>query len=276
MGLGSLADFNLDEARERARKQRQLLTDGIDPLEARAAERAARALEAAKAITFEAAANSYFEQHQSKWKNAKHSAQFLSTLSAYVFPKIGRLSVAAIDTGLVLKCIEPIWTDKTETASRVRGRIEAVLDWATARQYRSGDNPASWKTIGKVLPAPDRLAKVNHHAALPYPELPAFMAALADREGIAARALEFTILTAARTGETIGATWDEINLREKTWTVPANRIKGGKTHKVPLSDRVIELLKALPTEKGTQHVFVGPVAGKGVSNMAMASVLRRD
>jgi integrase len=276
MGLGSLADFNLDEARERARKQRQLLTDGIDPLEARAAERAARALEAAKAITFEAAANSYFEQHQSKWKNAKHSAQFLSTLSAYVFPKIGRLSVAAIDTGLVLKCIEPIWTDKTETASRVRGRIEAVLDWATARQYRSGDNPASWKTIGKVLPAPDRLAKVNHHAALPYPELPAFMAALADREGIAARALEFTILTAARTGETIGATWDEINLREKTWTVPANRIKGGKTHKVPLSDRVIELLKALPTEKGNQHVFVGPVAGKGVSNMAMASVLRRD
>jgi integrase len=176
----------------------------------------------------------------------------------------------------VLKCIEPIWTDKTETASRVRGRIEAVLDWATARQYRSGDNPASWKTIGKVLPAPDRLAKVNHHAALPYPELPAFMAALADREGIAARALEFTILTAARTGETIGATWDEINLREKTWTVPANRIKGGKTHKVPLSDRVIELLKALPTEKGNQHVFVGPVAGKGVSNMAMASVLRRD
>jgi integrase len=275
MGLGSLADFNLDEARERARKQRQLLTDGIDPLEARAAERAARALEAAKAITFEAAANSYFE-HQSKWKNAKHSAQFLSTLSAYVFPKIGRLSVAAIDTGLVLKCIEPIWTDKTETASRVRGRIEAVLDWATARQYRSGDNPASWKTIGKVLPAPDRLAKVNHHAALPYPELPAFMAALADREGIAARALEFTILTAARTGETIGATWDEINLREKTWTVPANHIKGGKTHKVPLSDRVIELLKALPTEKGNQHVFVGPVAGKGVSNMAMASVLRRD
>jgi integrase len=275
MGLGSLADFNLDEARERARKQRQLLTDGIDPLEARAAERAARALEAAKAITFEAAANSYFEQHQSKWKNAKHSAQFLSTLSA-IFPKIGRLSVAAIDTGLVLKCIEPIWTDKTETASRVRGRIEAVLDWATARQYRSGDNPASWKTIGKVLPAPDRLAKVNHHAALPYPELPAFMAALADREGIAARALEFTILTAARTGETIGATWDEINLREKTWTVPANRIKGGKTHKVPLSDRVIELLKALPTEKGNQHVFVGPVAGKGVSNMAMASVLRRD
>jgi integrase len=215
MGLGSLADFNLDEVRERARKQRQLLTDGIDPLEARAAERAARALEAAKAITFEAAANSYFEQHQSKWKNAKHSAQFLSTLSAYVFPKIGRLSVAAIDTGLVLKCIEPIWTDKTETASRVRGRLEAVLDWATPRQYRSGDNPASWKTIGKVLSAPDRLAKVNHHAALPYPELPAFMAALADREGIAARALEFTILTAARTGETIGATWDEINLRER-------------------------------------------------------------
>jgi integrase len=275
MGLGPLHTYDLNEARERARKARQQLYDGTDPLEARAAERAQRALEAARAITFEKAARDYFDGHEKKWRNAKHRAQFLSTMQTYAFPKIGRLPVAAIDTGMVLKVIEPIWADITETANRVRGRIEAVLDWSKVRGYRSGDNPARWRGhLSEVLPARGRIQKTNHHAALPYAELPAFMAVLHEREGVAAQALEFTILTAARTGEVIGATWDEINLKEKTWTVPAGRIKGGREHRVPLSDRALEILHALPRERNNPFVFIGPRKG-GLSNMGMASALVR-
>jgi len=185
MGLGSLTVFNLTEARERARKCRQQIADGIDPLEARTAERARRVLEAAKSITFEKAAIAYHAAHQASWKNAKHAAQFLSTLRDYAYPKIGRLPVADIDTGQVLKCIEPIWQSKTETASRVRGRIESVLDWATVRGYRKGDNPARWKGhLSETLPSREKIQKVVHHAALPFAELPAFMAVLKQREGI--------------------------------------------------------------------------------------------
>lgn len=275
MGLGSLRVFSLKEARERARRARQLLADGIDPLEARAQGRAQKALEAARSITFEQAARQYFDQHERKWKNRKHAAQFLSTLQTYAFPKIGRLSVAGIDTGLVLKVLEPIWPDKTETANRVRGRIEGVLDWATVRGYRQGDNPARWKGhLENVLPARGQIQKVNHHAALPFAELPEFMTALAEREGIAARALEFLILTAARTGETIGATWEEIDLQEKTWTVPAGRMKASKEHRVPLSAPAVEILRALPREKDNPFIFIGPRKG-GLSNMAMAAVLIR-
>lgn len=183
--------------------------------------------------------------------------------------------MAEIDLGLVLKVIEPIWTTKTETASRVRGRIESVLDWATARGYRTGENPARWKGhLQHVLPARDHIKKRNHHAALPYPELPSFMADLRRREGIAARALEFTILTAARTGETIGARWDEISFSEKAWTVPAGRIKDGRKHRVPLSERALALLKALPHESNNDFVFIGSRANC-LSNMAMAAVLIR-
>jgi integrase len=275
MGLGPLHTIDLKEARERARKARQQLLDGIDPLDARKEQRAAQALAAARALTFEQASRQYFDQHERKWRNDKHRAQFLSTLQTYAFPRIGRLSVADIDTGLVLKVLEPIWPDKTETANRVRGRIEAVLDWATVRGYRTGDNPARWRGhLDNVLPARGQLQKVNHHAALPFNNLSEFMAALAEREGIAARALEFTILTAARTGEVIGATWDEIDLKEKVWTVPAGRIKGGREHRVPLSAPALEILKALPREENNPFVFIGPRAC-GLSNMAMASVLSR-
>ncbi len=275
MGLGALHVFSLKEARERARRVKQLLADGTDPLEARAAERAQRALKSARTITFEAAARQYFDAHERQWRNEKHRAQFLSTLQAYAFPKIGALPVAAIDTGLVLKVIEPIWQDKTETANRVRGRIESVLDWATVRGYRTGDNPARWRGhLSEVLPAREKIQKTVHHAALPFAELPEFMAALDQREGIAARALELTILTAARTGETIGATWDEIDLKEKSWTVPAGRIKGGREHRVPLSERALEVLRALPREKDNPFVFIGPRKG-GLSNMAMAATLGR-
>ena len=276
MGLGPLHTVSLQEARERARKARGQLLDGLDPLEARKAEHTRRALEAAKTITFEDAAVAYFNDHEKKWTNAKHRAQFLSTLKAYAFPTIGRLSVADIDTGLVLKSIEEIWRTKTETASRVRGRIEAVLDWATVRGYRTGDNPARWHgLISEVLPARGKAQKTVHHAALPFAELPAFMAALRECEGgVGSRALEFTILTAARTGETLGARWTEIDFDEKMWKVPADRMKASREHRVPLSDRAIEILQAMPRETKNPFVFIGSRRG-GLSNMAMAAVLKR-
>jgi integrase len=275
-GLGPVHAFNLKEARLRARKVRQLLADGVDPIDNRRAERAARALEAAKAMTFKQCAEAYIAANEGAWKNAKHAAQWASTLKTYVYPHIGHLAVADVDTGLVLKCIEPIWRDKTETASRVRGRVESILDWATVRKYRTGDNPARWLGhLEHVLPSKGKLAKVNHHAALPYAELPDFIRRLREREGMAARALELAILTAARTGEIIGARWDEIDLDDKVWTIPAGRMKGGREHKVPLSERAIQLLRALPTEEGNPHIFIGPRPGSGLSNMSMTVVLRR-
>jgi integrase len=275
MGLGSVADFTLDEARERARKARQLLADGIDPIAQRKAARATQALAEAKLVTFEEAVLQYYDQHASKWRNRKHRAQFLSTLKTYAFPKIGKLSVAAVDTGLVLKCIEPIWQDKTETANRVRGRIESVLDWATVRGYRTGDNPARWKGhLGEVLPAREKIQRTRHFPALPFSELPAFLRALDGREGLAAQALEFTILTVARTSETIGAQWPEINAREKLWTIPAKRMKAERDHRVPLSNRALEILQASPRERGNPFVFIGDSRG-GLSNAAMAAVIDR-
>jgi integrase len=274
MGLGPLHAFALKEARARARAARQLLADGIDPLDARKVERAQRAVEAAKAITFADAARQYFDQHEGKWKNRKHRTQFLATLRDYALPVLGRLPVAAIDTGLVLKCIEPIWRIKTETASRVRGRIEAILDWSSVRGYRVGDNPARWKGhLGEVLPARGQIKKVQHHPALPFAELPDFMATLAEREGMGARALEFLILTAARSGEASGAKWSEIDLEAKAWTVPASRMKGGRQHRVPLSDRAIALLRALPRE--ADFVFAGERLGTAISSTAMSNLLGR-
>jgi integrase len=276
LGLGPLHTIDLVEARERARKARQLLLDGIDPLEQKKAEKVTRQLAEAKALTFEQAATAYFNQHEKKWKNDKHRAQFLSTLKEYVFPTIGNLPIASIDTGLVLKCIEPIWSSKTETASRVRGRIESVLGWAKVRGYRSGDNPAQWKGhLSEVLPAKTSITKVEHHPALDYRQMPRFIEELRQREGISARALEFTILTAARTSEVIGAIWDEIDLDNKVWTVPPGRIKGGKEHRVPLSDAAVAILENIPTERGNNHVFIGSQKGSGLSNMSMTAVLKR-
>jgi integrase len=189
---------------------------------------------------------------------------------------LGGMAVSDIDTPAALRAIEPIWLTKTETASRVRGRIESVLDWATVRGYRSGDNPARWKGhLAEVLPARGQVARPVHHAAMPYREIPAFMAALREREGVAARALEFAILTAARTGEVIGARWSEIDLDSAVWVVPSGRMKGGREHRVPLSERAVELLRALPIEDGNAYVFMGPRAGSGLSNMSMTAVLRR-
>jgi integrase len=274
LGLGPLHVVGLAEARQRARAARLQLLDGIDPVEHRKQKKVERVLAAAKTMTFEQAAKAYHAQHEAKWKNAKHSAQFLSTLKQYAAP-INSLPVASIDTGLVLRCVEPNWVTKTETMSRVRGRIESVLDWATVRGYRSGDNPARWKGhLSEVLPARGQIAKVEHHAALPYRELPGFMQELRTREGVAARALEFTILTASRTGEVIGAQWDEIDLATATWKIPAGRMKGSREHRVPLSPRAVELLGELYREDGNDHVFLGS-RKSGLSNMGLAAVLKR-
>ncbi|MBR1151552.1 site-specific integrase [Bradyrhizobium sp. JYMT SZCCT0428] len=278
MGLGPVNDFTLDEARERARKARQLLKDGIDPLDARRDERARqsaeKALAAAANVSFRECVEQYYKFHSRKWNNAKHAAQFLSTMKMYTYPALGKLPVAAIDKALVLKAIEPIWYSKTETASRVRGRIEAVLDFAKTRGYRSGENPAAWDgNLIHALPARNTIAKVEHHAALPFTEMPKFMSQLAAREGIAARALEFTILNAARTGEVIGGRWPEMNLDAKLWTIPAGRMKAKTEHRVPLTSRALKILEALPREG--DFVFPGSRKGVAISNMAMAEVLKR-
>ena len=279
MGLGAYPDFSLKQARERARAARQKLADGLDPIDARDNEVKAREEQTRKARaipTFKEAAERYFKVHGDKWRNHKHRKQFLSTLEAYAFPKLGALRVDEIATEDVRLAVEPIWRAIPETASRVRGRIENVLSWAIANRYREGPNPARWAdALEHLLPAKGQIAKANHHAALPYDALPEFWAALNEREGTAARALEFTILTAARTGEVIGATWDEIDLESKTWAVPEGRMKARKEHRIPLSHRAVETLKELPRERGNDYIFVGPSKGSGLSNMAMAAVLKR-
>ena len=276
MGLGKASAFTLKEARRRAREQRQLLADHVDPIDHRRAERAKKAAAKASSITFAEAAQRYFDQHEGGWRNAKHRQQFINSLRDYAYPVIGKMTVGEIDAKAVLRVIDPIWMSKTETASRVRGRIERILDWCTVRGHRLGDNPARWKGfLSEALPDRSQVTKVNHHAALPYRDVPGFMQQLRAREGVAAQALEFTILTVARTNEVIGAKWSEIDLGTKMWTVPAGRMKGGRKHTVPLSARAAELLQALPKESADGFIFVGPRPGAGLSNMSMTAVLRR-
>jgi integrase len=274
MGLGPYPDVSLAEARQKAFEARRLLRDRIDPIEARRTGRNAARLEEARGLTFKDCAERYIAAHEAGWRNAKHRAQWRSTLKTYALPALGELPVAAIDTALVMKVLEPIWLAKPETAGRVRGRMEAVLDWAAARNYRTGDNPARWRGhLDKLLPSRRRLARVNHHAALAARDLPAFMVELHGQAGISARALEFAILTAGRTGEVIGATWGEIDMSGRIWTVPAERMKGGRTHRVPLCERALEILKSLPREG--DHVFVGARVRKPLSQMALLMTLRR-
>jgi integrase len=254
MGLGPLHTVSLAEARKRAAEARLKAHDGIDPIKDKQAQRASKRLSAAKAITFKQAAAAYVEANRAAWKNAKHAKQWASTFGATT-AAINDLAISAIDTGLVLSVLEPIWTKKPETAVRVRGRIEAVLDWAKVRGFRDGENPARWRGhLDHILPKKSRIASVEHLDALPYISVSAFMAELRAKEGIAARALEFAILTAARSGEILDAQWDEIDIDAKLWTVPANRMKAKKEHRVPLSDRAAEILKGLP--RADARVFV--------------------
>jgi integrase len=282
MGLGPFPLVTLAAARDRASACRLQLLDGVDPLDARRAARADAALAASKAtvLTFKQCAEAYIEAQRSGWKSEKHAEQWTATLAKYAYPVIGALPVSAIDTALIMKVLQPIWTTRTETASRVRQRIERVLDSAKVQELRGGENPARWVGhLDHLLPKRSAVAPAGNHAALPYRDLPTFMARLRQRDGFSARALEFTILTAARTGETIGATWGEIDIRENTWTVPAARLKGRRgvrrnDHVVPLSDRALAILKELPEGEDADAVFLGESDGSHLSNMAMAELLK--
>jgi integrase len=259
----------------RRRNAESFSAAALIPVAERNAERERATLEAAKAITFLEAAERYIAAHQGKWRNEKHTAQWHATIATYAGPVFGKLPVQAVDTGLVMSVLEPIWTTKRETASRLRGRIENVLDWATARGLRQGENPARWKGhLKHLLPARMAVA-TRHHAAMAYADVPAFIEALRTQEGISPRALEFTILTAARTGETIGARWSEISFVNKVWTIPATRMKAGAEHRVPLCVRAIALLSEMEKARISDFVFPGWKHGRSLSNMAMSKVLER-
>jgi integrase len=276
MGLGPLHTISLADAREKARECRRQRLEGKDPIEERKVGRAAARLDAAKAITFKECAEGYIAAHKAAWRNAKHAYQWPATLSTYVYPHFGALSVQSVDVTLVMKALEPIWTAKPETASRVRGRIESIIDWATARGYRRGENPARWRGhLENLLPNRSKIRRVEHYPALPYAEIGTFMVELRRQEGVGARALEFAILTAARTGEVIGARWGEINIADRLWIVPAERMKAGKEHRVPLSDAAIAILEKMQAIRSGESVFPGGRRGRPLSGMAMLMLLRR-
>ena len=272
MGLGSAADVSLADARRKADSYRDALRDGIDPIDARKRADAAAVMDAAKAIRFKDCATAYIASQKDGWRNTKHAAQWTSTLAAYASPLIGALPVAEVDTALVVKVLSPIWQSKTETASRLRGRIESILDWASTSQYRQGENPARWRGhLENLLAKPAKLAKVVHHPALPWQYIGLFMADLRKRQGIAARAVEFAILTATRSGEVRGATWEEVEAN--VWTIPSNRMKAGKEHRVPLSSAVMTLLQETP--RMDRLIFPGTKKNTALSDMSLTSVLRR-
>ncbi len=276
MGLGPLDTLSLAKARERAAESRLALLAGEDPIEARRALRASRAAERARAISFREAAERYIGTHAASWRNDKHAEQWRSTLNTYAHPIIGSVSVSQVDTGMVVKVLEPIWTAKNETAHRVRGRIEAILDWATARGLRTGDNPARWRgQLENLFPSRSKVAGVKHHPALPFTEMGDFMAALRSQEGAAARALEFLILTAARTSEVIGTQWGEIDLDKVMWTIPAGRIKAGKEHRVPLNKAALDVLCLTKPDDRQGLVFPGGKKEKPLSSNAILALLKR-
>jgi integrase len=275
MGLGSLRAVNLPEARERAGAQRNLLSQGIDPLSARAQETAQKTLAAARAATFSDCAESYIESHRASWKNSKHADQWIYSTKTFCNPVFGSMAVQDIDTELVLRALEPIWTKIPETASRVRGRIEVILDWAKARGYRQGENPARWKGhLNQLLPSLSKSRRVRHYPALPYEDIGAFMAQLRLQQTFGALALELTILTAARSGEVLLAEPDEFDLDKAIWTIPGTRMKAGREHRIPLSPpalRIVEKMLALEAP----HLFPGLRQGRPLSNMAMLAVIKR-
>jgi integrase len=284
MGLGPYPDISLAEARAKALEQRKLRHNGIDPLDARKAHRQAQRLSLARGRTFQEMAEEFISRNETGWHNAKHRQQWRNTLATYVYPVLGGLPVAAIDVGLVVQVLDPIWSEKPETASRVRGRIEAVLDAATVRGFRQGPNPAQWKgNLAHILPVRGRVRKVAHHAALPFDEIPSFLTAVRARSGTAARALEFAIFTAARTGEVLGATWGEIDPEKKIWVLPAARMKSEREHRVPLSGAalaVLEQVQPLALSRDGKPdpaapVFPGPRRALPMSNMTMLMLLRR-
>jgi len=263
IGLGSYPDVTLAQARERARGVKDMIWQGIDPL----AEK--------RRLTFAQAMEKTLEARTAEFRNEKHKKQWRSTLDTYAMPMLGNMAVSDIDVSDVLRVLEPIWTTKTETASRLRGRIEAVLSWATVGGHRTGDNPARWRgNLDAVLPKPGKVAKVKHNPALSLADAADWFTDLRKRDGMATRALEFVALTAARSGEVRGATWAEIDLDAGVWIIPAERMKAGKEHRVPLTQEAVALLKALPRMKGSDYVF--PAArGGALSDMALSACMKR-
>jgi integrase len=275
MGLGPLSDVPLAEARDRALAAREIRRAGKDPIAEREAARAEANLVAAKTMSFDECATAYIAAHRAGWRNPKHAAQWSSTVATYCSPMFGKLPVQLVDVGLVMKAIGPLWATKPETASRVRGRVECILDWAKVSGYRDGENPARWRGhLDHLLPARSKVRRVKHHAALPYAEIPAFVAALRGRDAVAARALEFAMLTAARTGEVLGATWSEIDLDARLWTVPAERMKAGRQHRVPLSDSAMDIMRSMMASKQNDYIFYGDRRAT-LSNMSLLMLLRR-
>jgi integrase len=273
MGLGSTRIVGLSEARRMAHECRRLLFEGIDPLDRKHGQRAAAAAERAKMVTFADAAEQYIAAHRVGWRGSRQANQWRHSMTTYAYPIIGNLPVQTIDVALVLKAIEPIWTEKPETASRVRSRIEAVLDWAAARGYRTGDNPARWKGhLENLLPKRSKVRKVEHLTALPYSAIGTFMAELRGQDGTASRALEFSILTASRRAEVVGARWDEIDLKERLWTVPAARMKANRQHRVPLTDAVIAILDGMPRK--SDYVFAGKNGTKPIGQVSLWRALQ--
>lgn len=278
MGLGGFPAVGLAAARKAAAKLQEQVKDpieGKDPIAEKQARRMQARVAKAKLTTFAQAAAAFIKAKAPEWSNVKHVQQWENTLATYAYPVIGELPVAEVDTPLIVKVLEPIWTTKTETASRVRGRIESVLDWATTSELRQGENPARWRGhLENLLAAPKKVQTVEHHAALPFAEIAPFMGELRKREGFGARALEFVILTAARSGEVRGATWGEFDLIGACWTIPAGRMKAEKEHRIPLSDAALALLKTLPQGEGTALLFPS-AKGTQLSDMTLGAVLKR-
>lgn len=278
MGLGPANLVSLAEAREAAQVARRLVFQGIDPIEKRRSERQVQ--QPREGETFKAVASQYIEAHAAGWKKAAHAGQWLGSLTTYAFPIVGDVHIADVDTAAVLKILEPIWRTKTETASRVRGRVEAVLDYAKSRGWRDGDNPARWRGhLSNLLPARSRVAKVRHFSALPWAEIAPFMGRLRAQDSLGALAMQFAILTAARTSEAIEAQWSEINLQSATWLIPAERMKAGREHRVPLSDAALAVLRQVAELRAdlspAAFVFPGRADDRPLSNMALLALLRR-
>ena len=268
MGLGSLPVVELSDARTKAAEYRALVARGDDPIKA-------RWVEPERVPSFTSCAAQYIRAHRRGWKNTKHARQWVSTLKTYARPVIGTAQVDEISTDDVLKILTPIWTTKTETAKRVQGRIENILDFAAARKYRDPINQARWRGhLDKLLPKPSRVRTVTHHPAMPYADLPDFMKALRENGSISAQALTFLILTATRTGEVLNAKWDEIDLDTRIWTIPAVRMKARREHRVPLSEETVMILSGLSRIAGNHHVFPGSRHGRPLSNMALLQLMR--
>jgi integrase len=273
IGLGGYPDTTLAAARERARETREKIRQGIDPVAERRALRSSLLAQQVREITFEQCAAEVIRKKQAESRNTKHAQQWENTLKAYAYPVLGKMAIADVDLVHVLKVLQPEWETKTETMTRVRQRIEAVIAWATVHGHRSGDNPARWKgNLDAILPKPSKVAKVKHHKALPIDDMGKFMTDLRRQKGMAARALEFTILTATRSGEVRGATWTEIDLGNAAWAIPASRMKSEKEHRVPLSKEALALLKRLPRD--SEYVFPAPKGGR-FSDAGLAAVLKR-